>query len=61
MSKQTLKLTALAIAGLALSFTAAARYVGTIGVVISQAESGTSECQVIVEADGSTRLVCQPK
>ena len=62
MSKQTLKLTALAIAGLALSFTAAAsREIGSIGVVIAPIESGTSQCQVFVEADGSTRLVCQPK
>lgn len=60
MSKQTFRLTTLVIAGLALSFTAAARHVGSIGVVLIHTESGTSECNVFVEADGSTKLVCQP-
>jgi hypothetical protein len=59
MSRQNLGLAALVIAGISFSFTAASREIGSIGVVIAPVESGASECQVFVEADGSTRLVCR--
>jgi hypothetical protein len=44
MTRQTLRLAALLIAGLSLTFTAAARDVGAIGIVIAPIESGADEC-----------------
>ena len=44
MSRQTLGLAALVIAGISFSFTVAAEDVGSIGVVIAPVESGVDEC-----------------
>ena len=49
MSRQTLGLAALVIAGISFSFTAAAADVESIEVVIAPVESGADECQLWVE------------
>ncbi len=51
MSRQTLGLAALVIAGISFSFTAAAGDMESIKVVIAPVESGVDECQLWLEID----------
>lgn len=51
MSRQTLGLAALVIAGISFSFTAAASDMESIKVVIAPVESGVDECQLWLEID----------